>query len=392
MGTCYSVEIARFSNVTNIILVFDRQGTLGGWIGENQLAMAKVCDWFYSDLGSLVTEQEYVEPPGTYTKWTVEQMKEWLRVRGVKAAGTLKKELQAQLSNYFVEGGKAIPPLLADITCDAEGIQRMVRALSAMISRVMSKTVTPQILLETERTIKVFLNCYNEVERSVRGAARKRPGWVASYNFASLLNVVDVMRRFGPLPAFWEGKNQGEGYIQVVKPHLKMGLRKGWQASVLGNILRRKAYSLMLQEQEECGSSDDEEEEDEGLVDRGAYYLYSDRFAAASALAAHTPMAGVQLKDGTIGLLLRSNISPREGELVTLDVDFTETTTSLGLDYFGISARHTDLIWNLNDILRPLLLLPHDRERKHAFIADDWTRMNSAGSFFPPDELRRRQG
>ena len=102
-----------------------------------------------------------------------------------------------------------------------------------------------------------------------------------------------------------------------------------------------------------------------------------------SAIAAHTPMAGVQLKDRTIGLLLRSTISTREGNLVSLEVDYTDTTTSLGLDYFGISAHHADVIWKLNNILRPLLILPHDRERKHVFIADDWTRMNSAGRFFP---------
>ena len=72
-------------------------------------------------------------------------------------------------------------------------------------------------------------------------------------------------------------------------------------------------------------------------------------------------MAGVQLKDGTIGLLLRSTVSTSEGNLILLEVDYTDTTTSLGLDYFRISAHHTDVVWEQHNVLRPLLILPHGR-------------------------------
>ena len=70
------------------------QGTLGGWVSENCLAMARLLRWFYGPLRTLKEPPPYVAPTTVYTTWNVKELKQWLISRGKSATG-LKPILQA---------------------------------------------------------------------------------------------------------------------------------------------------------------------------------------------------------------------------------------------------------------------------------------------------------
>lgn len=110
-------------------------------MSESYVALAKVAKWFYSDILELGETEEYEEPEGQVNTWLVEDLKAWLRARGLSLNGN-KQELVDKVtqSKSSPEGP---PPLLKDIGLDEKGALRVVIALSAMLARVMVQTVLP---------------------------------------------------------------------------------------------------------------------------------------------------------------------------------------------------------------------------------------------------------
>jgi hypothetical protein len=59
----------------------------GGWVSENYLALAQLTRWFFALLPNLRSGPEYRDPIRPYTTWTVRELREWLRVRGIENVG-----------------------------------------------------------------------------------------------------------------------------------------------------------------------------------------------------------------------------------------------------------------------------------------------------------------
>ena len=115
-----------------------------------------------------------------------------------------------------------------------------------MMYGLMSSTITPELLNDTERSIKLFLNRYCEMDEEVypKGSEAKA-SWLSKYNFLCLLNLVDVLRKFGSLRNLWEGGYQGEGFLHKTKPVLKQDLRKNWEANTLKRMLESTALEVI---------------------------------------------------------------------------------------------------------------------------------------------------
>ena len=98
--------------------------------------------------------------------------------------------------------------------------------------------------------LQIFLSLFNAIERATNRSStkqeKKKPGWITSYNFASLLNVPNALDQFGPLVDLWEGKNQGEGIVKFIKHDMGMGLRQGWPKHLLEKLLVRKGLSASM--------------------------------------------------------------------------------------------------------------------------------------------------
>ena len=72
------------------------------------------------------------------------------------------------------------------------------------------------MISETEIYIKIYLNYMAEWKSYIQ-PSNKKPIWLSTYSMLNLLNLPDIMKRFGPLRNFWEGTTMGEGILKIVK-------------------------------------------------------------------------------------------------------------------------------------------------------------------------------
>jgi hypothetical protein len=56
-------------------------------------------------------------------------------------------------------------------------------------------------------------------------------------NFISLLNLHDVLRRFGSLRPLWEGDRKGEGSLPKNKAKIKSGTKGDWAGNAARALL-----------------------------------------------------------------------------------------------------------------------------------------------------------
>ena len=118
-----------------------KQGSFGGWVSENYVALGKLIKWFYSDITEIVETEEWVEPVGPQVKWTKKQNAGWLKMRGLDSKGTAA-ELSVRV-NECMKAPDGPPPLTKDMEINEHDAARLTVALSAMLSRVMVSAVDP---------------------------------------------------------------------------------------------------------------------------------------------------------------------------------------------------------------------------------------------------------
>ncbi len=69
----------------------------------------------------------------------------------------------------------------------------------------------------------------------------------------SLLNLPEVLKKYGPIRNLWEGGGQGERVLSVVKPTWG-GYRKNWMPSMLDRMLRQMAIERIKSKQQQYGN------------------------------------------------------------------------------------------------------------------------------------------
>ena len=94
-----------------------------------------------------------------------------------------------------------------------------------MLSRILQRTTSKNLVSSVDRHVKIFLNQYADLDSTLNGELNV--SWIKKYNFLSLLNLKDQMIQFGPLLNLWEGGIAGEKIISTMKPEIKSGLRSG---------------------------------------------------------------------------------------------------------------------------------------------------------------------
>lgn len=296
---------------------------LGGWVSENYLAFSRLLVWFYSPLGEVVVEEDYDEPETEVCKWTVVQCRKWLKAHGItnaKIANDQKDNHLKRLSQQTIASIKALPkekgsgpaslrvqPLreivnsykttsagqLVKVSSKAASVvavQSLVIALRDMIYQLMQSEQTQESILKSGDSIKNFLSVYAEFEKKQRESSGvKQPCWVKHYNFLSLLNLVNMQLRYGPIRNLWEGSSLGEGYIQVLKSEMGCGLGQGtWSAALLVRVLKKKSLQIL-------GSKQRAEPPvvPDHMADSYQEIMYRDLAALLSAFSSRRPLKGV---------------------------------------------------------------------------------------------------
>ena len=338
-------------------------GKLSGWVSENYVAMARLARWFYSPLGDVASDTIFEEPDSPIEKWLVSELRLWLQVRGLENSGK-KNELIASIRTYMdQEGGP--PEIVEQKGGSVLEIQVMIQALTCMISHIMKRTVEPGDSEEVDRKIKIFLSCYNNIDRRFSVGL---PGWGTKFNLLCLLNLPDAMNEYGPLRNYWEGSMQGEGFLVNVKPQLKTGIRKNWHTNVMNRVIRKRALNLLLEKSDE---------DEEPSSNEQSFFKYKGLGKALIAWDEFKPISAVQFNNDTYGIVLNTD------EIVVIQV--RELYKELnGMYYFEWFLERTDVReFNKREIKRNLLLLPFlvdcllgdDSIRYYTVIDSNWNQI-----------------
>ncbi|KAL7555438.1 hypothetical protein ACA910_008058 [Epithemia clementina (nom. ined.)] len=208
------------------VLGFQR-GKLGGWASENYLGFARLPLWFFSMINTVAIDEEYQEPLGNSRNWNKKENTSWLSARGLDKKGSaqeLKERVQMSLQQTNI-------PLPRQSSGSVKGVVDVWKSLHSLLQIVMRTGEDAINTEEIDYRVKRFLSCYAKVDQGLQSSedSHEKPSWVTSYNFMSLLNLPDAVRRFGPLRNIWEGGTQGEGILWYVKREMSMGLWKNWQ-------------------------------------------------------------------------------------------------------------------------------------------------------------------
>lgn len=161
-----------------------------------------------------------------------------------------------------------------------EDMSRMVIAFHAFVARSLTHGgLDGKGIDKVELYLKEFLSALREFDVRVRHeklgkttarAAEKKgtEAWWLKPNYMSLCNLVSMLRVLGPLVLWWDGGGRGERFIQVVKPHIKRGVRDdvlSFFVTLLEKLFRVRILSL-FEGRFDLMEADDNTESEEGTV------------------------------------------------------------------------------------------------------------------------------
>ncbi|KAL7572402.1 hypothetical protein ACA910_021610 [Epithemia clementina (nom. ined.)] len=119
------------------------------------------------------------------------------------SAQELKKRVQMYLQQTNIP-----PPRQS--SGSVKGVVNVWKSLHSLLQIVMRTGEDAINTEEIDFRVKRVLSCYAKVDQGLQSSedSHEKPSWETLYNFMSLLNLPDAVRRFGPLRNIWEGGTQ----------------------------------------------------------------------------------------------------------------------------------------------------------------------------------------
>ena len=361
------------------------QGKLGGWVSENYVALAHLMTWFYSMIGFIAADPTFVAPNRPQHQWTMVHNRGWLSCRGLDVSGNaedLRTRVQVCMS-YGENTPKPLGPRGGSVTKPVN----VICAMRTLISHLMQKVSSEEKVQHIEYLIKVFLTCFEEFDMNTRAEGSK-PTWVTSYNFVCLLNLPQVITKYGPIRNYWEGGGMGEKIIQSIKPHWR-GHRKNWQINLLSKMLTNMAITRVAatgNEQHIDSDSDDDNDndadEDKQMTVR-EYHLYKDEKDIKEDFMKMSPLSVVLLSDDSMGSMLKT------GEMVLIRRTGFYCTL-LGMAYHHWRLGETTTPCNpkvkLSAVMLPLLQRggANQNQSVYTVTTSDWLDIQQDGTYKLP--------
>ena len=183
-------------------------------------------------------------PQKVSTKWIVCDLKKWLVLRCLPRSGKsaeLKETIQDYLSNP-----ETIPPICSRYTCPIHVVSNTLNTMNAFIQRVMQSTYNGKLIDETDNYVKLFLSFLHEWDSNIKDNESK-PVWLSSYSLLNLLNLREMMLRFGPVRNLWEGGSRGEGILRMIKHHVS-NVEKNWHICSTRKFYQHKSMERIMQQ------------------------------------------------------------------------------------------------------------------------------------------------
>jgi hypothetical protein len=162
------------------------------------LGFCQVSVWFYSTLYIVASDPSVVIPTNReQQEWNAK----WLSIHCLKTLGNAVG-LRRRVKHYMLRNGGP-PPLLQPRGGSIKNVIYVVSNLHAMVSRLMSSSVTESLILDIDCHIKLFLSSYDTFDKEMR-CDSSTPTRISSHNFICLSNLPDAIREFDPLQNLWE--------------------------------------------------------------------------------------------------------------------------------------------------------------------------------------------
>jgi len=220
-------------------------GKFGGFVAENYLALTRLSLWFYGPLSQVNSDIIWEEPKTEHSKWAKKDNQKWLKIRGLDTNGNAN-DLKDRVASYMTNTNE-IPPIIPPRGGSTESVLEVIRYFYNFIENMMVTVYTPVIHNKNEVNVRLFLCKYSQfVELLYPG--RQKFAWISRYNFLSLCSLVNQCKDLGSPKELWEGGYKGEGYLRVVKPTIKSGLRNKWEVALMTNLTREKTLSTICKD------------------------------------------------------------------------------------------------------------------------------------------------
>lgn len=378
-------------------------GKLGGLVGENFLALARIAPWLVLSLPSLMDEggtNEAEEPQGPVETWLLPQCKRWLGQRKLDSKESNEEWMRSlpeppepfkmNRSLYRIrirelmdrEGGPPEP--VTRVLTESKRPVLAFRLLQVLSGRLMAEVVTEETKREAGCFARLFLQSFHLWDKEQRAEAEGQdatteeddrttssgvPSWVKASNFASLVNLVErVMGRYGSLRKLWEGGSLGEGAVKDVREFAQRGMRDGWAKSAHRRSMQKmQGYNLPSRSRSRSDTVDVESSSHR----RKMYHLYKeDMYQATHRINRSVPMSGVVLglSENKIQFgLMRSH------EKVIVVVANAKVCSKYGLDFFSfeVTGEKDITAAELNEycVFLPLI---ENGTRSHSLITSEW--------------------
>lgn len=342
------------------ILEYPTTDTTGGWVSENFLAMSRLGLWFYSIIEYLPIQEQYIDPITNIDTWTKQQCDRWLHVRGLSKTGNIKI-LKKQIKDHIASG--ECPSIKKKNIVSKKDIMDLIYATCMLIKKVMSNTITLKDIEHVEALVRMFLINYDRMDVLINEGPV--PSWITKFNMLCLLNLPDILRKYGSIRNLWEGGKDGESYVQTVKSHLKAGLVNEWQTWVITNLYKEKIYD------EWNATVDIESNIRKEIRIYGNYKIAGDIFHSGK------PISGM-VYNNKIYICYRF-----EGEIKGTRIKLDDKVTlHYGMNYYSISLKECNItLTDYNIDYVGVILLPmltkdgypsNDEDVKYCYIRSDW--------------------
>ena len=214
--------------------------TFGGYVSENWVAVCRLICWMYQTIPNVIPNEDVDHsPPEKHINfWTGVEMKKWLVLRGLKRTGR-SVDLRSRISRYL-ENPERIPEVLPKFSCDNKMAEHTIVSLQFLISRLMQNVYNEKIIKECEAYIHLYLGYLAEWTKHIT-VSNQKPLWISSYSILNLLNLPTVMKQYGPLRNYWEGKTIGEAIVKKVKSNYSC-MHSQWYMSLTKKTLQMRSF------------------------------------------------------------------------------------------------------------------------------------------------------
>ena len=366
-----------------------KEGTFGAWVAENWLGYIKICKWVYGSLDTIAEDARYVPPTKPLHKWTRKENEEWLKVRGLLVVCSAI-ELKALVKEY-INRENGPPDILPPKGGSLKNVHNVVNSMMRMISLIMSKSVTREIVTECERSIKIYLTMVHRFDLALNGDTSRKLTWVSKSNYLSLLNLPQQMNLYGPMRCYWEGGYRGEGLIQELKCLINNGLTKNWQKNTLKRFFNLRTLTF-LDNETKSRSTDD------GSVvytiDKD-YKRYGTKDIIIKKFHDHCPLSIIKSVANIYSIAIDKRIS---FQLVKKQYIIDNSN----MDYFYWDLMYDNILItpSITDIERYCILLPkiqskngempmHDTSSQiYSCIDSQWNELTDSEGFISPKDIK----